>query len=1054
MVMRPSDHSIEEDLATVETTVASKVGTSGSGLNNNVLAAFDGNGNIKSSAYTTTDLSNLNTHAGDTSNPHSVTAAQVGAYTTNETDSAISNAIDQAVSDANAATGVIPETYGLTANATPSYGANFVVPKFVVNAAGKITNAGNYTITLPAVPSVNFTSGLTATSTGVGNSISINVTNIDATKLTGLVPLTSIPKAAISEMKVVSNNAAMYALTTNDVQTGDVVKVNDTDLMYFVKDDTKLGSATPEDAFEEFKTSILPVTWNDVTDKPSTFTPIAHNHTVSDITDFPTIPEASDSTPAAAGTANAGSSNDYARADHVHPLQTSVSGNAGTATQFSANKSVTLTGDVTGTASSKAGWSVATTLANSGVTADTYGPSANASPNEGDSITIPQLTVDSKGRVTGATDITITLPVHEDPVYLDANVLYNTTNANAKLNVSLAPNGVTNGDYGGALVASTKTLTYNPYTGNLEATKFNNHTIESNVPSGAVFTDTNTTYVVSTGDSNGQIKVTPSTGNAYDVDVKGLGSAAYTESTDYATANHTHPEQVNITGNAGTATKLAAPVDIGLSGVTATAQSFDGSGDITIPITDVPASIVSGLAAVATTGSYTSLSNKPTIPSATTTTPKANGTAAVGSETKWAKGDHVHPLQTTVSGNAGTATKLANSVNIGLSGVTATAQSFDGSGDITIPITEVPTSVITGLAAVATSGSYNDLTNKPTIASAATAEPAMDGTAAVGTSAKYAKEDHVHPTDTSRAASSHTHGNVTNAGAITATAVAIANGDSFAIVDSSASGKVVKSSITFDGSTATKALTQKGTWETFNNYSHPTTTAVTAAAVKVGKDSSGHVVLGNALSYTDVGAAAESHSHFATDPTDGQVVVADGTAGGLKTTGYTIAKSVPSNAVFTDTNTKVTAVGNHYTPSGGTAAVHPATALTGVNFIDQISITKDAAGHVTDVSTTSHALTKANITGLGIPASDTHYTTHLYAGSGTAANAATTNGNTKITVVDNTTARDSVTIKGSGTTTVTSDANGAITVRGIDFVSSSTQPTGQVSGDYWFETIA
>ena len=73
------------------------------------------------------------------------------------------------------------------------------------------------------------------------------------------------------------------------------------------------------------------------------------------------------------------------------------------------------------------------------------------------------------------------------------------------------------------------------------------------------------------------------------------------------------------------------------------------------------------------------------------------------------------------------------------------------------------------------------------------------------------------------AASSHTHGNVTNAGAITATGVAIANGDSFTIVDSSASGKLVKSSITFDGSTATKALTQKGTWETFNNYTHPTT---------------------------------------------------------------------------------------------------------------------------------------------------------------------------------------------------------------------------------------
>ena len=41
-------------------------------------------------------------------------------------------------------------------------------------------------------------------------------------------------------------------------------------------------------------------------------------------------------------------------------------------------------------------------------------------------------------------------------------------------------------------------------------------------------------------------------------------------------------------------------------------------------------------------------------------------------------------------------------------------------------------------------------------------------------------------------------------------------------------------------------------------------------------------------------------------PTSGQVLIADGTSGKIKTSGYTIAKSVPSDAVFTDTNTKVT----------------------------------------------------------------------------------------------------------------------------------------------------
>ena len=64
------------------------------------------------------------------------------------------------------------------------------------------------------------------------------------------------------------------------------------------------------------------------------------------------------------------------------------------------------------------------------------------------------------------------------------------------------------------------------------------------------------------------------------------------------------------------------------------------------------------------------------------------------------------------------------------------------------------------------------------------------------------------------AQASHAHGNITSGGAITATGVDIANGDALTIVDSSASGKLVKSSITFDGSTTTQFLTKKGTWGT------------------------------------------------------------------------------------------------------------------------------------------------------------------------------------------------------------------------------------------------
>lgn len=70
-----------------------------------------------------------------------------------------------------------------------------------------------------------------------------------------------------------------------------------------------------------------------------------------------------------------------------------------------------------------------------------------------------------------------------------------------------------------------------------------------NVPWENTYVDTNTTYTISTGDNNGQIKVTPNPGTAYNVDVKGLGSAAYTNSTAYAAASHSHSDYASTSHN-------------------------------------------------------------------------------------------------------------------------------------------------------------------------------------------------------------------------------------------------------------------------------------------------------------------------------------------------------------------------------------------------------------------------------------------------------------------------------------------------------------------------
>ena len=74
-----------------------------------------------------------------------------------------------------------------------------------------------------------------------------------------------------------------------------------------------------------------------------------------------------------------------------------------------------------------------------------------------------------------------------------------------------------------------------------------------------------------------------------------------------------------------------------------------------------------------------------------------------------------------------------------------------------------------------------------------------------------AKSINITPSSIGAAASSHTHGNITNAGALQTNDITIASGDKLVVTDSSNSAKVARSSVSFDGSTTTKALTPKGT---------------------------------------------------------------------------------------------------------------------------------------------------------------------------------------------------------------------------------------------------
>lgn len=84
---------------------------------------------------------------------------------------------------------------------------------------------------------------------GSGN-ISITIPSIDAASVTGVLPLNTIPQGALERLVHVANEAARFKLTTTQVQTGDSVIQDDTDVMYIVVDDTKLNTAA---GYQEYK---------------------------------------------------------------------------------------------------------------------------------------------------------------------------------------------------------------------------------------------------------------------------------------------------------------------------------------------------------------------------------------------------------------------------------------------------------------------------------------------------------------------------------------------------------------------------------------------------------------------------------------------------------------------------------------------------------------------------------------------------------------------------------------------------------------------------------
>ena len=177
-------------------------------------------------------------------------------------------------------------------------------------SATKLANARTFSITGGATASgVSFN--------GTGN-VALNVTALDASKLTGTVPIDRLPAGALERLVTVENQAARFSLTTSNVQLGDTVQQLDTGIMYIVVNTGELDNAN---GYKEYTAATATkVPWSGVTDKPTSFTPSSHTHTIANVTGLQSALDG----------------------------KLSTTGNAASASKLSTARTISLGGDVTG----------------------------------------------------------------------------------------------------------------------------------------------------------------------------------------------------------------------------------------------------------------------------------------------------------------------------------------------------------------------------------------------------------------------------------------------------------------------------------------------------------------------------------------------------------------------------------------------------------------------------------------------------------------------------------------------------------------------------------
>lgn len=279
--------------------------------------------------------------------------------------------------------------------------------------------------------------------------------------------------------------------------------------------------------------------------------------------------------------------------------KTAKAASATTAESLSANRTISLTGDVTGSVATNLGSnaSITTTLANSGATAGTYGPTAAVTLGFGGTVNVPSITVDAKGRVTESAHYAIKLPAAPTSVSgnagtatrlqtartiaLSGAVTGTATSFDGSANITIpttAVDGTKVSVFGAASADTAGTIGAVPAPAAGYQSRFLRGDGTWQTP-----TDNKMQQSASTADGNYPLLAKSTTATA-DINGQAIFDADTTINPSTGTITAKTFEGA-LSGNATTATTLATARTFTANLASTTAGSFNGSGNVTLGVT-------------------------------------------------------------------------------------------------------------------------------------------------------------------------------------------------------------------------------------------------------------------------------------------------------------------------------------------------------------------------------------------------------------------------------------------------------------------------------------